>query len=136
MEGANTGSNKVNLNPLDTSERKTCDGEVVLFRRQGSKRWQARIRRKRRKIGTWVVFSTGQTDIEAAKSAAENKYRDIKYAQKMGRVDVTRRFRSVCQQCRTELYEETERTKRELPKDLAQVIDRYIIPILGDYMCH
>ena len=97
------------------------------------KRWQARIRRK---IGTWVVFSTGQTDIEAAKSAAENKYRDIKYAQKMGRVDVTKRFRSVCQQCRNELYEETERTKRELPKDLAQVIDRYIIPILGDYMCH
>ena len=92
----------------------------MLFRRQGSKRWQARIRRN---VGTWVVFSTGQTDIEAAKSAAENKYRDIKYAQKMGRVDVTRRFRSVCQQCRNELYEETERTKRELPKDLAQVID-------------
>ncbi len=54
----------------------------------------------------------------------------------MGRVDVTRRFRSVCEQCRNELYEETERTKRELPKDLAQVIDRYIIPILGDFMCH
>ena len=133
MESAVTGVNKVKLNSLDTAERKICDGQVVLFRRQGSKRWQARIRRK---IGTWVVFSTGQTDIEAAKSAAENKYRDIKYAQKMGRVDVTKRFRSVCQQCRNELYEETERTKRELPKDLAQVIDRYIIPILGDYMCH
>ncbi|MCP4288054.1 MAG: hypothetical protein GY792_27055 [Gammaproteobacteria bacterium] len=133
MESADAGANKVNLNPLDTSERKICGGEVVLFRRQGSRRWQARIRRK---IGTWVVFSTGQTDIEAAKTSAEDKYRDIKYAQKMGRVDVTRRFRSVCQQCRNELYEETERTKRELPKDLAQVIDRYIIPILGDYMCH
>ena len=91
MEGTDTGANKVKLNPLDTSERKICGGEVVLFRRQGSKRWQARIRRN---VGTWVVFSTGQTDIEAAKSAAENKYRDIKYAQKMGRVDVTRRLRS------------------------------------------
>ncbi len=54
----------------------------------------------------------------------------------MGRVDVTRRFRSVCQQCAKELYEETERTRRELPKDLAQVINKYVIPILGDYMCH
>lgn len=87
MESAVTGVNKVKLNSLDTAERKICDGQVVLFRRQGSKRWQARIRRK---IGTWVVFSTGQTDIEAAKSAAENKYRDIKYAQQMGRVDVTK----------------------------------------------
>jgi len=88
MESTDTGANKVELNPLNTSERKICGGEVVLFRRQGSRRWQARIRRK---IGTWVVFSTGQTDFEAAKSSAENKYRDIKYAQKMGRVDVTRR---------------------------------------------
>jgi hypothetical protein len=120
MESADTAENKGKLNPLDTSERKICGGEVVLFRRQGSRRWQARIRRS---VGTWVVFSTGQTDIEAAKSSAENKYRDIKYAQKMGRVDVTRRFRSVCHQCRNELYEETERTKRELPKDLAQVIE-------------
>ena len=67
MEGADTGANQVKLNPLDTSERKICDGNVVLFRRQGSKRWQARIRRG---VGTWVVFSTGQSDIEAAKPAA------------------------------------------------------------------
>ena len=35
MESADTGANKVKLNPLDTSERKICGGEVVLFRRQG-----------------------------------------------------------------------------------------------------
>jgi hypothetical protein len=106
---------------------------VVLFRRKGSSRWQARIRRS---TGRWVVYSTGKRELEAAKAAAENKYRDIKYAQKMGRVDVTRRFGSVCRQCARELHQEYERTQRNLAKDLAQVIDKYIIPILGDYMCH
>ena len=50
MESVVSGVNKVKLNSLDTAERKICDGQVVLFKRQGSKRWQARIRRK---IGTW-----------------------------------------------------------------------------------
>jgi hypothetical protein len=54
----------------------------------------------------------------------------------MGRVDVTRRFGSVCRQCARELHQEYERTQRDLAKDLAQVTDKYIIPILGDYMCH
>jgi hypothetical protein len=44
---------------LNTSERKLCDGNVVLFRRKGSRRWQARIRRN---TGRWVVYSTGQKD--------------------------------------------------------------------------
>lgn len=49
---------------------------------------------------------------------------------------MTRRFRSVCQLCRNELLAEAERTQRDMPKDMVQVIDKYIIPILGDYMCH
>ena len=103
MESADTGSNKQKITPLNTTDRKLCDGNVVLFRRKGSMRWQARIRRS---TGRWVVYSTGQKNIEAAKAAAENKYRDIKYAQKMGRVDVTRRFRSVCQLLRPTLNQD------------------------------
>ncbi|MEE9357634.1 hypothetical protein [Candidatus Vondammii sp. HM_W22] len=133
MESAVSNSKKQNITPFSTKERTLCEGNVVLFRRKGSKRWQARIKRS---TGRWVVYSTGQADITAAKSAAENRYRDIKYAQEMGRVDVTRRFRSVCQLCRNELLAEAERTQKDLPKDLVQVIDKYIIPILGDYMCH
>ncbi len=38
MESADTGANKVKLNLLDTSERKICAGNVLLFRRNGSKR--------------------------------------------------------------------------------------------------
>lgn len=126
-------SKKPQLNALQLGERTICNGAVVLFQRNNSKRWQARIRRQ---SGEWVVYSTKQTDIEAACVVAEERYRDIMYAQRTGKIDVTRRFSSVCQMCRKELLLKAERTGKELPKNLVQVIDRYIEPILGSYMCH
>ncbi len=110
-----------------------CNGAVVLFKRKNSKRWQARIRRS---SGEWIVYSTKQKDIEQAAAVAEEKYRDIQYAQRTGRIDVTRRFSSVCKLCRKELLEKAERTQLMLPRNLVQVIDKYIEPILGSYMCH
>lgn len=121
------------LNTVAIDERAICNGAVVLFKRNNSKRWQARIRRN---IGEWITVSTKQTDIEQAIAVAEDRYRDIQYAQRTGKIDVTRKFSSVCQFCRKELLEEAERTGRELPKNLVQVIDKYIEPILGNYMCH
>lgn len=126
-------STKQQLNTLATNERTICNGAVVLFKRKNSQRWQARIRRN---AGEWVVYSTKQKDFEKASAVAEDKFRDIKYAQRTGKIDVTRKFSSVCQFCRKELLEEATRTERELPKDLVQVIDKYVEPILGAYMCH
>ena len=39
--------------------RTICDGKVVLFQRENSKRWQCRIRRH---TGIWVDYSTKETD--------------------------------------------------------------------------
>ncbi|MCU7966457.1 MAG: hypothetical protein KZQ74_04550, partial [gamma proteobacterium symbiont of Bathyaustriella thionipta] len=121
------------LNTVAIDERAICNGAVVLFKRNNSKRWQARIRRN---IGEWITVSTKQADIKQAIAVAEDRYRDIQYAQRTGRIDVTRKFSSVCQFCRKELLEEAERTGREIPKNYVQVIDKYIEPILGNYMCH
>jgi hypothetical protein len=126
-------SAKQKLNTLATNERTICNGAVVLFKRKNSQRWQARIRRN---AGEWIVYSTKQKDFEKASAIAEEKFRDIKYAQRTGKIDVTRKFASVCQFCRKELLEKAERTNTQLPKDLVQVIDKYIEPILGAYMCH
>jgi len=121
------------LSPTATAERSLCNGAVVLFKRKNSQRWQARIRRS---SGEWIVYSTKQKDIEQAAAVAEEKYRDIQYAQRTGRIDVTRRFSSVCKLCRKELLEKAQRTQLMLSKNLVQVIDKYIEPILGRYMCH
>lgn len=124
---------KSKLNTVDIEHRAICNGAVVLFKCKNSQRWQARIKRSE---GEWIVYSTKQKDFEEAALIAEEKFREIKYAQRTGKIDVTRKFSSVCKFCRKELLEEAVRTERELPKNLVQVIDKYIEPILGAYMCH
>jgi hypothetical protein len=77
------------LNTLPKDERSICNGAVVLFNRNNSKRWQARIRRS---SGEWVVYSTKCSDFDQATAVAEERYREIQYAQKTGKIDVTRRL--------------------------------------------
>lgn len=122
-------SAKQTINTLATSERTICNGAVVLFKRKNSQRWQARIRRN---AGEWVVYSTKQKDFEKASAIAEDKFRGIEYAQRTGKIDVTRKFSSVCQFCRKELLEKAEHTNTQLPKDLVQVqLINDAIPVSG-----
>lgn len=111
------------LNIIPKDERAICNGAVVLFKRNRSKRWQARIRRN---SGEWVVYSTKCTDFNQATAAAEERYREIQYAQKTGKIDVTRRFSSICQLCKKELLDEADRTGQQTPKNYVQIIDKYI----------
>ena len=62
------------LTTQQITDRTLCDGNVVLFQRENSKRWQCRIRRN---MGTWVDYSTKQTELKKAKKVAEERYRDI-----------------------------------------------------------
>jgi len=121
------------LTTQQIKDRTICNGNVVLFQRENSKRWQCRIRRN---TGTWVDYSTKQADLEKAKKAAENIWRNITYRQEHGLIDVTRRFSDVCKSARKELLAEYEDTERILAKQLVQVIDKYLIPLLGNYQCH
>ena len=114
-------------------DRTICDGNVVLFRRDNSTNWQCRIKRF---VGVWVDYSTNLSDFTKAKKAAEERYRDIKYRQETGKIDITRRFSDVCKVAKKELLSESESSGRILPKQLTQVIDKYLIPLLGTYQCH
>ena len=64
----------------------------MLFKRNKSKRWQARIRRN---IGEWITVSIKQTDIEKAIKVAEERFRDIQYAQRTGKIDITSKFSNI-----------------------------------------
>lgn len=117
----------------EIKDRTICDGNVVLFPRGNSKRWQCRIRRY---TGEWVDYSTKETDLEKAKQVAEERYRDIKYRQETGKIDVTRRFGDVARVVRRELQKESKKKGIRKYKDYVIVIDRYLIPLLGKYQCH
>ncbi len=114
-------------------DRTICNGNVVLFKRNRSANWQCRIKRY---MGVWVDYSTNQSDFNKEKKAAEERYRDIKYQQEHGLIDITRRFSDVCKVAKKELLSEYESSGRILPKQLTQVIDKYLIPLLGTYQCH
>ena len=84
---------KGTLTTQQIKDRTICNGNVVLFRRENSKRWQCRIRRN---TGVWVDYSTKQTDLKKTKKVAEERYRGIKYRHETGKIDVTHRFSDVC----------------------------------------
>lgn len=121
------------VKPLTLNDRTLCNGGVVLFKRDRSKRWQCRIRRL---TGLWIDYTTGEAHFDKAKAIAEEKYRDIKYRQETGKVDVSRRFGDVCKVARRELLDEYEKTGRAQLKDKVRVIDKYLIPMLGQYNSH
>ena len=116
---------------LTLADRTICNGNVVLFERPNTRKWQAKIKRI---TGTWKDYTTKTDDFEEAK--AEELYRDIKYRQETGKVDITKRFKDVCEVAHKQLTEEYERTGRQQVKDKARVIKQYLIPLLGSYNTH
>ena len=115
------------------AQRKICNGNVVLFKRRRSRKWQCKVRRS---VGRWLDYTTGTDDFEEAKKIAEEKYRDIKYRQETGKVDITKRFRDVCLVAKRQLEAEYKKTGRTQLNDKVRVIDKYLIPILGTYNTH
>lgn len=85
---------KAKQQELAIDERSACDGNVVLFKRSNSKRWQARIRHY---TGKWVPCSTGTDDLSEATAIATSKYNDVSKALSAGELTITRRFQDVGQ---------------------------------------
>ena len=69
-------------------EREVIDG-VLLYKRDRSQLWQARIRRV---TGKWIAISTKTTDLAEAKAFALKYQKDLKDAQARGEIDVVRKF--------------------------------------------
>lgn len=121
------------IDTADREERKICNGNVVLYKRENTSNWSARIKRYK---GKWIRYSTSTSDLKEAKKIAEEKYRDIKYRQDTGKIDITKRFKDVCLIAKQQLEEEYAETERTQVKDKIRVIEKYLIPILGKYDAH
>jgi hypothetical protein len=118
---------------LRKQERTICNGNVLLFRRTRSRKWQCKVRRF---TGHWKDYTTGTEDFEEAKVNAEEIFRDLKYRQESGKVDITKKFSDVCEVAKRQLLAEYKRTGRAQVKDKVRVIDKYLIPVLGKYNTH
>lgn len=116
---------------VDKSEIvKLRDGEVVLYLRPESMRWQARFKLP---DNQWHRITTKRTNIDEAMRIATDAYDRARYRHMEGVNAVSRRFRDVAELTIKLLDAETENGKgKVIYKDYKQVIRTYLIPFFGN----
>jgi integrase len=116
------------------NERTVAEGNVVLFKRERSRIWQARIRRYASK---WIDMTTKERDFDKAKKVATEKYYGMKYAQDNGLVDISKSFKKVAEATVKQLQNERfNENGREIYTDYERAIRKYFIPFFGNTAIH
>jgi len=106
------------------------DREVVITTRKKSSIWQCVY-----KIGNkWQRTSTGERDVELAKEKAKQIFYKSQARVDIEYTAVTRKFRDVANIVLKELHKDFVAGKNlAIYKDYTQVIENYLLPILGKY---
>ena len=102
---------------------------VLLYKRDRSQLWQARIRRV---TGKWIAVSTKTTDLAEAKAFALKYQKDLKDAQARGEIDVVRKFADVAKLTIKQLEAElASGVGRQTNRDYIHAIRGWLIPVLA-----
>jgi hypothetical protein len=113
----------------ETDLIKLRDGEVVLYRRGDSPKWQARYKTPDQK---WHRISTKRVRTDDAKVIACAAYDRARFREAEGFISVSRRFRDVAKLTIHRMDLETAAGRgKVIFKDYQQVIDKYLIPYFG-----
>lgn len=108
---------------------KLRDGEVVLYRRPESQRWQARFKLP---DNTWHRITTKRTNIEEASRVATEEYDRARFLHSAGINAISRRFRDVAELAIKQMDDDIALgTGKVIYKDYKQVIRDYLIPFFG-----
>ncbi len=82
------------------------DGEVTLYKRTKSARWQMTFRLYNKK---WLRITTGYSDLEYAKKKAGEIYDRARFMEEMGFPISPKKFKVVAEQLITELQQDLEK---------------------------
>ena len=105
------------------------DGEVVLYKRERSARWQARFKLFDRK---WRRVTTQHASLEYAVRAACEAYDEARFRERLGLPQATKRFDAVARATVAELRDDlASGTGKSIYTDYVQVIEKYLLPFLG-----
>jgi integrase len=122
------GADSVPDNTVDSI--KLRDGEVVLYKRKASNRWQARFKLP---DNTWHRITTKRTSIDEASRIATEAYDQARFMHKAGINVVSRRFRDVAELAIKQMDTETDNgVGKVIYKDYKQAINTYLIPYFGN----
>ena len=104
------------------------DGEVRVYRRANSKRWQAAFSID----GHTIRVSTGKRDLDEAKEAAKETFLEYKFRHKNDLPIVTKKFSDVAKLAIMDMRKQLDAgLGKKVFKDYIVCIERYLIPFFG-----
>ena len=106
------------------------DGNIVLYRRPRTRKWQARF-----KVGNyWKRITTKCLNLEKARDTALEQYMECMFKHKHGIPAVTKRFRDIARLCVADMRRMLEAGEgRSVYASYIAVTENYLIPFLGSY---
>jgi integrase len=105
------------------------DGDVVLTRRDGSEKWQARFKMD----GRWIRCSTKEKDLNKAKEVAKDRYLDAHYRVKHGVPAQSKRFKDVAKLAIDRMQKAVDSGEgKKVFRDYIQATNNYLIPFFGN----
>lgn len=113
----------------DDQLHKLRDGEVVLYKRPESSRWQARFKLP---DGKWHHISTKRANLDEAKRIAGDAYDHARFRHRDGIAPVSRRFRDVARLAIIDMDDAREAGRGKVAyKDYRLLLEKYFIPYFG-----
>lgn len=107
------------------------DGEVTLYKRTKSARWQMTFRLYNKK---WLRITTGYSDLEYAKKKAGEIYDRARFMEEMGFPISPKKFKVVAEQLITELQQDLDSgVGKKIYVDYLSVLKAYLIPFFGKF---
>ena len=104
------------------------DGEVRVYRRERSRRWQAAFSID----GKAIRISTGKRDLEEAKEIARDTYLEYKFRHKNDLPVITKKFSDVARLAITDMRKQLDAgLGKKVYADYIVCIERYLIPYFG-----
>ena len=114
---------------MNSEIHKIRDGEVVLYKRPESSRWQARYKLP---DGKWHHISTKRANLADAKQIAGDAYDEARFRHKLGQPSISRRFRDVARLAIMEMDDALGSGKGKVAyKDYKLLLEKYFIPFFG-----
>ena len=106
------------------------DGNIVLYRRTRTRKWQARF-----KVGNyWKRITTKSNDLENAKDVALEHYMECMFKHRHGIPAVSKRFADIAKLSVAEMRRKLDAGEgRRVYVDYISVIHNYLIPFFGKF---
>ena len=119
-----------NVPKLSPASVTLLDGNVVLYRRTRTRKWQARF-----KVGNyWKRITTKSLNLENAKDVALEHYMECMFKHKHGIPAVSKRFADIAKLCVADMLRVLEAGEgRKIYVDYVAVTENYLIPFFGKF---